>query len=584
MTAGVTTPNLTPTAVADSLVVNRGGNTYLQTLAALGAQLAASGPVAAALLEQAARIDQIEVDGDVFASTGAGLAGTVVGAQFRVRSSDPDVAYRIYRHDAGPVATLILAAPSVAALAVKADHSALAAEVAARESLASEVRLLPVKTDPSADDAETLSDQVGAILRRTDAAGEQYLPGLAGRSVQQAIRAADERSGVGAGQAPHDVFQVEDASGNVTLRQDRRGAVYIPGLAGSLQGAIGQPLSPERRFPTARDALHDLIHPLTAHLRTEGLPFIDPPALLVPNRYDVPDGIINAFSCSVGAGIWLDSPNGLGGMVHPYLLEMRRPLLGYRYLLGETPHRNAIPWEENPIIYGSNDLRRFDLLPDFPQPLGHPPGNNTGYNSDIAFTYDPRGGALICFWRELGGSPATVTYHYRSTWDGVNWTAIRSVPMGGSGWLSPSILYDPAADLWRLWVVPSDGAVAHYTGPSAYGPWTLVGSDNFQSRFGVLVWHIEVKWLGDRFAILANNRQNLYLGLSGDGTVWDLGTALISPDPEYAYKGSFVPQFSETGASLRLRVCWDVYAYPLPPGMVPVFHSEATNWVNLNSL
>lgn len=139
MTAGVTTPNLTPVALADSLIVNRGGSTYLQTLAALGAQLASTGPLAVALLAQAARIDQIEIDGDVYSTTGAGLADTVVGAQFRVRSSDPDVAYRIYRHDAGPVATLILAAPSVAALEEKAGAADLEAEIAARETLASYV-------------------------------------------------------------------------------------------------------------------------------------------------------------------------------------------------------------------------------------------------------------------------------------------------------------------------------------------------------------------------------------------------------------------------------------------------------------
>ncbi|MXN46045.1 hypothetical protein GR138_12675 [Shinella kummerowiae] len=68
--------------------------------------------------------------GDVYANTAAGLAGTTIGQQFRVASADPNVASYTYRHDSGPVATLIATTPSVAALATKADASALAVTAA----------------------------------------------------------------------------------------------------------------------------------------------------------------------------------------------------------------------------------------------------------------------------------------------------------------------------------------------------------------------------------------------------------------------------------------------------------------------
>ena len=58
--------------------------------------------------------------GDVYETTAAGLDGTTEGQQFKVASSDPNIAHLIYSHDAGGVATLIVTVPSVAALADKA--------------------------------------------------------------------------------------------------------------------------------------------------------------------------------------------------------------------------------------------------------------------------------------------------------------------------------------------------------------------------------------------------------------------------------------------------------------------------------
>lgn len=451
-------------------------------------------------------------------------------------------------------------------LALKADRSV--------------VEALPIgleETRPS--NAFEITDAAGNIIFYQDDDGGVFIPDMNDKSIQQAFGDVVQRVNHGAGSRPKNAFEITDTAGNVTAYQDARGAVYIPGLLGPLQGAVGQTLSPETRFPSDRDRLHDLIRPMVADLRVEGLPFIEPPALLVPNRMDVPDGIEDAFRVTPGEGLWLETPYGPGGLVHPFLIEHRKPLLGYRYWMGETPHRNGNAWEENPIIYGTNDFKQFDLLPDFPQPLGFPPGNNTGYNSDIAFTYDPRNGEMIAFWREASGD--TITFHYRSTWDGVNWTEIISVTMPTpTRWVSPAILFNPSNSLWHLWEIPGTGSVRHHTSTTPYGPWTLVGTDNISSRLGIDVWHIEVKWLGDRFGILMNDRENLYFGLSHDGTSWSVGGALIEPDPEYAYKGTFIPEFS--GDRLRLRVCWNVYAFPIPPGMVPVFHSETTNWIDLS--
>lgn len=116
MTAGVTTPNLTPTALADSLVVNRGGNTFLQTLAALGAQLSASGAIATALAGISNRLGEVELEGQIFETQSDGVAATAPGEQFRVRSSDPQITFRVYERGAGSSSSLIAEVPSVSYL------------------------------------------------------------------------------------------------------------------------------------------------------------------------------------------------------------------------------------------------------------------------------------------------------------------------------------------------------------------------------------------------------------------------------------------------------------------------------------
>ncbi|WP_108482251.1 hypothetical protein [Oceaniglobus ichthyenteri] len=458
------------------------------------------------------------------------------------------------------------------------DQSALAVQVADVEDGLSSV---PAKTIMANDDLEVGVDIVGNAWRRTANDGHQYLPHMDDQSVQQAISETKERVYEGAGSVAQDVLSIEDADGNVTMRQDARGAVYLPGLAGPVQGVVGQTLTRERRFPTARDKLHSTVAPMIASLRTEGLPFIEPPALLVPNNAPVPSGIVDAYSVTEGTGVMLETPYGPGGNVHPYLLEVRRPLMGYRYIMGETPHKNANAWEENPIIYGSNDLQTFDLLPDCPMPLGHPPGNQTGYNSDIALGYDPNTGEMFAVWRQVGAA-AAITFHYRSTWDGVNWTDEVSHSQSGIGWLSPSILYDPIAETWRLWVLPTENTVRSYTGPTKYGPWTVAGSQDLNATDGIAAWHCEVKWMGEAFVMLVNDRANLFLGYSTDGTNWTIGDALISDASDPVYKGSFVPEFD--GDNMRLHVCWNTYAYPSEPGMALDFHSRSTDWVDLTAL
>ena len=61
----------------------------------------------------------------IYATTAAGIAATTVGQTFSVASSDPAVAFYVYRHTAGGVATKIADTPSIAVLGDKASQADL---------------------------------------------------------------------------------------------------------------------------------------------------------------------------------------------------------------------------------------------------------------------------------------------------------------------------------------------------------------------------------------------------------------------------------------------------------------------------
>lgn len=127
MSSGVTTPNLETANIVDTVLANRDGNSVQQPVGSLAQQLGSSGPIADKLAAFDARIADTETESQIYDDTAAGLAATSEGAQFRVTSSSPDVAYEVYKHGAGGVATFITDTPRGSALAPKLDRTAILA-------------------------------------------------------------------------------------------------------------------------------------------------------------------------------------------------------------------------------------------------------------------------------------------------------------------------------------------------------------------------------------------------------------------------------------------------------------------------
>lgn len=116
----------TPLNNSDTFAIKQGSYNRRVTTQTIRTEFAA-GAVAAQQAAELAR-DEAEVARDaaitgaaatLYPSTTAGLAATVVGEFFNVISADNKEYLNLYRHDAGPVATLIKTYPSVAGLDYK---------------------------------------------------------------------------------------------------------------------------------------------------------------------------------------------------------------------------------------------------------------------------------------------------------------------------------------------------------------------------------------------------------------------------------------------------------------------------------
>ncbi|GEM_PF-2817110 len=507
----------------------------------------------------------------IAAAIAAGVADLTVGDTFAAAADDVDY-IGLYVVEAGSVATEI-------------------ARMALKSAVDQEFSDLKQFISPSVSkDIERAADKDGKIYRRVDAGGAMSIAGL-DETVQDALKS---RSVSTSPVTPsRDVMQAHDAGDNVIMRMDERGAMYIPGQAGSIQHGLRQSLKrvPQHTTPkkTARDKYAASVLPLMTDLAAQGAPYIPAPATLVPNGYDIPDAVLGLIELSDDNPVPpLPFPYATGGSVHPYLIECREPMYGYKYLLAETNHRNGSEGEETPVMFGSNDLYTFDLIPDVPQPLDYSRMRTdlvgSGYSSDTFFSYDPTDGALI-WGANNGGTELPNKVVMSRTYDGVNWTPKEEFESPG---LSPAILYDPVGAIWHYWISGGFGSFSHYTGPSASGPWTLSSTQDFRSAHGFEIWHQEVKYLGDRFALCAHQRDSggnisqVYLGLSSDGDTWVMSGGLVSPQTNGKYKPSFLPEFD--GDLVRFVFVWSHWDWVLRQTSDIYLHVQYSNWIDLSSI
>lgn len=480
--------------------------------------------------------DAAFVNADVYPNVAAGLAAVADGEQFQVLSEDA-LEYIRYLKDAGVATELPGRKPST-----KMVNDAVT-------KINQKIR-----TDPSDNDLYWAVDLNGEIFHRFDENGEQYIAGLDGKSVQGVLSGTSTSRGT-SGIDDRDLLIVKDADDMVVVRLDGDGGLHLPGITGSIQGAIlrqGAQAAGPKRHP--RDFFSDDVNKYVMALTASGMGMAPIPLTLQPTSYTVPDSMVDDLKLTPPEDrLYIDTPYNVDDrVVHPYVIECYGTFRGYRYIMSINPY--TAESHENPVIYGSNDLAHFEMLTGFPQPLDTP--DDGGFLSDTGFTYDPCHGELICFWRRTrrpeGGAVLT-EYACSKTKDGINWTPreifFPEVDNAVDGLTSPAFLYDPQTSTWHMWNVPAKGKLSHRTAPTLYGPWT--DRADFPVG-GTTPWHIEVKWVGDKMVMLINRSggtSNYFLAISSDrGDTWRFGSSpMFDVQMDAIYKATFLPAFTPDG-------------------------------------
>lgn len=400
--------------------------------------------------------------------------------------------------------------------------------------------------------SHVFTDADDNILAAIDNDAGLHLLGVEG-TVQEAIKGGSSASQE-ASYIRELTHAFTDADDQVVAGFDSDAGLRLTGMTVPVQEYLDvhKEPTPTRNY-TSKDLFTDANNKYFLNMSASNVKNAPVPFCMLPQRYAMPNAVVNELALpSATAYIPLDTTYGKNDkVVHPYVIEFKNLFRGYRYLLCITPY--AQESNENPTLFGSNDLLDWQLLTGFLQPIATPIDNK--FLSDNGFCYDPLNGMLICYWRESFVGSTGNQINYRATRDGIDWTdsALLLEPDPASLHLSPSVLFNPNDGLWHLWIGENEGILRHYTAKHLNNDWTLKATTTALFDW----WHAEVKWVGDKYVMLVNARNdpsNLYFAVSSDGDTWTRGNLLFTTTQDAIYKASFLPKFNGAG-----QIAFDVF-------------------------
>lgn len=270
------------------------------------------------------------------------------------------------------------------------------------------------------------------------------------------------------------------------------------------------------------------------------------------------------------------TPDGSGNFDEPGILYFPAGWNSYKYWLGSTPYPSSNDTLENPTIRVSNDgvtwIAPPGLAADPVFPLSEVPGQPTVHNADAGVAFDPTGnsgaGTLYLFGIESDNTPTTVRTVYRSSNDGINWSARQVCTLSGTGtptqYTSPYLIRK-ADGTWQLYVVDVTGGsntafpnwiVKRGTASSIAGPytgWTNVITQSSLHATDVAAslapWHNTFMYDGSTlwcFLCIKNNTQSesrVAIGKStDDGVTWTFTRSCLIPVGDGGKQNTFVYQ------------------------------------------
>lgn len=402
------------------------------------------------------------------------------------------------------------------------------------------------------DDLLAFSDVDGRVFAKFDSNADMLLSNMDGRTVQDVVKNVPLKTP----SALHDLFVFESGEYAI-VRVSSDGDFHIPNISKSVQKTLSTvtPVINKTKKTDKRLRFTDEVNHHLLNLQAANNGYAPVPYALMPSNYTITKANIDNLKAitSTAVEIPMDSPYlNDDEFVHPYIIECVGTIRGYKYILMINPFsREAY---ENPVVYGSNDLGNFTILDGFTQPLDVPIAG--GYLSDSGFTYDPEAGELVAYWRssyyDAGG--ILITSHWmRRTKDLLNWTAkvkyvAESAITSSLNMFSPSILYNIYDELWYIYYVPYRGAWTYRTATELTGTWSAPAP--VLPKGGSSPWHLEVKYVGNKFVALLEYLEmgNLYLGVSADGINWEVcATPVLNENLSNLYKASFLPKFNNDG-------------------------------------
>ncbi|ALV43106.1 hypothetical protein AU252_19700 [Pseudarthrobacter sulfonivorans] len=244
--------------------------------------------------------------------------------------------------------------------------------------------------------------------------------------------------------------------------------------------------------------------------------------------------------------------DGSGVVVHPSVYFNPDGWNGYKYWMGMTPYTSADAALENPSIVVSQDGVTWAVpagLTNPVEPTYPSPGN--GYNSDPYLFVD--GATMYLFWRTWDGIVSRDRHYYRTSTDGVIWTArtmVRDDVPATRRLVSPSYIKD--ANGWTVYavdIVPTPRRIVRVKAATLAGTTTATVENVTVTGNAGDPWHIDVHKVGGEWQALVQDGGSgggyLWAAVSNDGLNFTAGPSLIARVPGQwdaaYYKSCFVP-------------------------------------------
>ena len=466
------------------------------------------------------------------------------------------------------------------------------------------------------EDLHTFTDSEGEVVARITSGGLLYVAGLS-ESIQDSIGEIGSKMTQlnaivsHAPTAEGSLVSLTDSEGEAVLNITDTGSLQIVGVEGGVaeefakvrdemaRGSVNPKPTDVAESRTYKDTFTQKTQTLLNSLLYAQTGGIAPaPLHYLPQNYTISKtwvNGINQFGHANSTRLEISSPyRDDDGVVHPHILEFYNGFRGYRYIICITPYYLTNEAEENPCIYGSNDLINFDLLDGFDQPLDvrPTPEFSNGHNSDNVLAYDPRTGELICIWRQTLRNPNNDGVRVDALWvrktkDGYTWSnkerifkATDHALAGGAG--SPAIVYNIADGYWYMYVttlsLTTDALRLFRAKHLKEDKWEYVSTLTLPFK----PWHQDMKIVGGKVCMLVYcypPDNMIYFGVSDNFTDFQWTQNLLLENN--AYKATFVPEFNELD-QMALKILYSTDATPAEPSEKWRMYMHQTNFVNVN--